>query len=105
MDAICNIAGRFICVSAEINETRTVVIPSEFFLGPTTGQKIESLFTHVPGPNIILPSNPRDVHGLVNVSSTPRTAVLFEDQAIDDAEESNGTIRVKQEEYRLRQLG
>jgi pyruvate/2-oxoglutarate/acetoin dehydrogenase E1 component len=88
MDSICNTAAKLNHVSAEIDEPKTIVIRSEFFLGgPTTGQRIESLFTHIPGLSVILPSNPRDARGLMKTAlEQPGVSLFFEDRMISDAE-------------------
>jgi acetoin:2,6-dichlorophenolindophenol oxidoreductase subunit beta len=87
MDSICNTAAKLNHVSAEIDRPKTLVIRAEFFTGgPTTGQRIESLFTHIPGLNVVLPSTPRDARGLMKTSLTnPGVTVYFEDRMISDA--------------------
>lgn len=82
MDSICNTIAKTNFVS----EPKTIVIRSEFMTaGPTTGQRPESLFTHIPGLNVVIPSNPLDAHGLMDTVLTTKAATLFfEDRMIED---------------------
>ena len=85
MDSIVNNA-------AKLNFTggnHTIVIQAETLLGgPTTGQRNESLFTHVPGLNVVLPSTPRDAYGLMRTAlSEPGVTLFLEDRMIQDADE------------------
>lgn len=84
----CNTAAKLNHVSADIDKPKTIVIRSEFFLGgPTTGQRPESLFTHIPGLNVVLPSNPKDARGLMRTALTnPGVTIFFEDRMINDSE-------------------
>jgi len=86
MDSICNTAPKVNYVSAEIGRRKTIVIRSEFFFGgPTTGQRVESLFAHIPGLSVALPSNPRDARGLMKTAlANPGITVFFEDRMISD---------------------
>ncbi len=88
MDSICNTAAKLNHVSADIDKPKTIVIRSEFFLGgPTTGQRTESLFTHIPGLSVVLPSNPKDARGLMRTALTnPGITVFFEDRMINDSD-------------------
>jgi pyruvate/2-oxoglutarate/acetoin dehydrogenase E1 component len=87
MDSIANTAAKLNHVSAEVDKPKTVVVRSEFFLGgPTTGQRTESLFTHIPGLNVVLPSNPRDARGLMRTALLSEgVTVFFEDRMIEDS--------------------
>ena len=81
MDSICNTAAK----SAWLREF-TMVIRAEFLLaGPTTGQRPEALFTHIPGLNVALPSTPRDAYGLMRTALlTPGVTLVLEDRMIAD---------------------
>ena len=82
MDSICNTATKLDFVSPG----RTIVIRSEFLLaGPTTGQRPEALFAHIPGINVVIPSTPRDAYGLMRTAlNTPGVTIFFEDRMIQD---------------------
>ena len=87
MDSICNTAAKINFVSGGIDDPKTIIIRSEFLTaGPTTGQRIEALFTHIPGLNVIVPSNPYDAKGLMCTAlTTPGVTVFFEDREIPDS--------------------
>jgi len=82
MDSICNTVAKTNFVS----DPKTIIIRSEFMTaGPTTGQRPESLFTHIPGLNVVVPSNPMDARGLMDTALQTRAAILFfEDRMIED---------------------
>lgn len=85
MDSIANTAAKLNFVRP--NEApRTIVIRAEFFTGgPTTGQRIESLFTHIPGLRVVIPSTPREAYWLmVDALTTPGVTIYFEDREIAD---------------------
>jgi len=83
MDSICNTVAK----SNFVSEPKTIVIRAEFLTaGPTTGQRPESLFTHIPGLNVVIPSNPVDARGLMATALEEKGATLFfEDRMIEDA--------------------
>jgi pyruvate dehydrogenase E1 component beta subunit len=82
MDSICNTVAKTNFVS----NPKTIVIRAEFLTaGPTTGQRPESLFTHIPGLNVVIPSNPFDARGLMDTALRTREAtIFFEDRMIPD---------------------
>jgi len=82
MDSICNTAAKTNFVS----EPKTIVIRAEFMTaGPTTGQRPESLFTHIPGLNVVVPSNPLHARALMDTALREKAATLFfEDRMIED---------------------
>jgi len=82
MDSICNTVAK----SNFVYDPKTIVIRSEFMTaGPTTGQRPESLFTHIPGLNVVIPSNPLDARGLMDTALETKAATLFfEDRMIED---------------------
>ena len=85
MDGIANTAAKLNFVRP--NETpKTIVIRAEFLTGgPSTGQRPEALFAHIPGLNVIVPSTPRDAYGLMLTAlKTPGVTLFFEDREIPD---------------------
>lgn len=108
MDSIVNTA-------AKINDAggkHTMVIQAEFILGgPTTGQRNEAAFVHVPGLNVVMPSTPRDAYGLMRtVLSQPGVTLFLEDRMIqDNGEWKDDDLklgeRVPVGACRLRQMG
>ena len=90
MDSVCNTAAKLNFVLCEGEPLKTILIRAEFLTaGPTTGQRPEALFTHIPGLNVAIPSTPRDAYGLTHAAlRTPGVTVLFEDRMILDAETS-----------------
>lgn len=82
MDAICNTVAK----ENYVDNPRTMIIRSEFMTGgPTTGQRIEALFTHIPGLNVVIPSNPVDACGLMRTALIRKEAtIFFEDRMIED---------------------
>ena len=87
MDSICNTAAKLSLISSFVDQPKTIVVRSEFlFGGPSSGQRVESLFTHIPGLNVVLPSNPRDARGLMKtVLTRPGVTIFFEDRMISDS--------------------
>ena len=79
MDSIVNTAAKL--------EGHTIVIRAETLTGgPTTGQRPEAIFAHIPGLNVVLPSNPRDSYGLMAWAlKHPGVTLFFEDRMISDA--------------------
>ena len=82
MDSICNTVAKTNFVSSP----KTIIIRAEFLTsGPTTGQRPEALFTHIPGLNVVIPSNPYDAAGLMYTALQTKAATLFfEDRMIED---------------------
>ncbi len=87
MDSICNTAAKINFVSGGSEPARTIVIRSEFMVfGPTTGQRLESLFTHIPGLTVVVPANPTDAAGLMKTALRRKgVTIFFEDRMIPDA--------------------
>ncbi len=81
-DSIANTAAKMDFVSPG----RTIVIRAEFLLaGPTTGQRPEALFAHIPGIRVVIPSTPRDAYGLMRTALIePGVTIFFEDRMIQD---------------------
>ncbi len=83
MDAIANTAAKLDFVT---RRHHTIVIRAEFLTGgPTTGQRPEALFAHVPGLRVVVPSTPRDAYGLMRTAlAEPGVTLFFEDREIVD---------------------
>jgi pyruvate/2-oxoglutarate/acetoin dehydrogenase E1 component len=83
MDSVCNTVAKTACC----DKPRTIVIQAEFMAGgPTTGQRPEALFAHIPGLNVLVPSNPADAYGLMLTAiERSEATVFFEDRMIEDA--------------------
>ena len=83
MDAICNTMAK----AAAVGEARTMIVRAEFLTGgPTSGQRIESLFAHIPGLHVAIPSNPRDAYFMMaRALDRKGVTVFFEDRMIEDA--------------------
>lgn len=86
-DSIANTAAKLNFVLPDSEPPRTMVIRAEFLTGgPTTGQRPEALFTHIPGLNVVVPSTPRDAYGLMRTAlETPGVTLFFEDRMIEDS--------------------
>ena len=84
MDSICNTAAKANFARPDL--PITLVIRAEFLSGgPTTGQRPEALFAHIPGLNVVIPSTPRDAYGLMwTALDTPGVTLFFEDREIQD---------------------
>lgn len=83
MDSICNTMAK----AAVVGDARTMIVRAEFLTGgPTSGQRIESLFAHIPGLRVVIPSNPEDAYDLMlEALETPAITIFFEDRMIEDA--------------------
>lgn len=88
MDSICNTAAKLNDVRAEGEPARTIVIRGEFLTaGPTTGQRPEALFAHIPGLNVCVPSSPGQAYSLMKEALTaPGVTVFFEDRMVRDTD-------------------
>lgn len=82
MDAVCNTMAK----AGAVGEARTMIVRAEFLTGgPTSGQRIEALFAHVPGLRVAIPSNPADAYSMMREALTYKgVTVFFEDRMIED---------------------
>ncbi len=82
MDAICNTMAK----SGTVGHPRTMIVRSEFLTGgPTSGQRIEALFAHIPGLHVAIPSNPSDGYFMTKKAlATKCVTVFFEDRMVQD---------------------
>lgn len=86
MDSICNTAAKTSLLYPELEQT--IVIKGEFLTGaPSCGQRIESLFTHIPGLRVVLPSYPDYAYTMMyDALSIKGVTIIFEDREISDSE-------------------
>lgn len=84
MDSICNTMAK----AAAVGYPRTMIVRAEFMTGgPTSGQRIEALFAHIPGLRVAIPSNPIDAEILMAEALKHRgVTIFFEDRMIEDSE-------------------
>lgn len=84
MDAVCNTMAK----AGTVGNPRTMVVRAEFLTGgPTSGQRIEALFAHIPGLRVAIPSNPLDAYYMMVEALARKTVtVFFEDREILDSE-------------------
>lgn len=89
LDSICNTAAKLNFTRPD-QEPRTIVIRSEFLTGgPTTGQRPEALFTHIPGLRVVVPSTPWEAYGIMRSALvTSGVTLVFEDRMIEDEDDS-----------------
>ena len=90
MDSIANTASK-LNVMRPGEEPRTIVIRGEVMIGgPTTGQRPEAIFAHMPGVNVMLPSTPRDAYRMMREAlNNPGVTVFFEDRMVKDSDVKN----------------
>lgn len=83
MDAICNTMAK----GRAVGRPDTIIVRGEFMTGgPTSGQRIEALFAHVPGLRVAVPSNPADAYVLMKEALKHEgVTIFFEDRMISDA--------------------
>lgn len=98
MDSLCNTAAKLNFVLGPSGTPSTIVVRAEFQVsGPTTGQRPEALFTHIPGLRVAIPSTPRDAYGLMRKAlESPGVSLIFEDRMIGDGSFSGGDLRLRE---------
>lgn len=108
MDSIVNTAAKLNFTGGK----HTFVIQAEFLLGgPTTGQRNEALFSHIPGLQVVMPSTPHDAYGLMHtVLREPGVTLFLEDRMIQDGGSWNDDDLALSEQVpvgvcRLRKMG
>lgn len=92
MDSICNTVRT---VNAVHEKPFTIVIRAEFLTGgPTSGQRIESMFLGVPGLRVGVPSTPADGRLMMEevLADGAGASLLFEDRMIEDATTSDVAV-------------
>jgi pyruvate/2-oxoglutarate/acetoin dehydrogenase E1 component len=92
MDSICNTVRT---VNVVHEKTFTIVIRAEFLTGgPTSGQRVESMFLGVPGLSVGVPSNPVDGEAMMReaLAFDAAATLLFEDRMIEDATTSEVAV-------------
>ena len=82
MDAICNTMAKM----ETVGKARTIVVRAEFMTGgPTSGQRIEAMFTHVPGLTVVVPSDGASAERLMHEALDRKgVTIFFEDRMIED---------------------
>jgi pyruvate/2-oxoglutarate/acetoin dehydrogenase E1 component len=82
MDAICNTMAKM----ETVGKGRTIIVRSEFMTGgPTSGQRIEAMFTHVPGLTVVVPSDADSAQRLMTEALDRKgVTIFFEDRMIED---------------------
>jgi len=86
MDSIVNTAAKVNYF--HYKDPKTLVIHAETLVAcATAGQRLESLFTHVAGLDVVIPSNPKDAYGLMITALTePGVVLYFEDRMLQDSQ-------------------
>jgi pyruvate/2-oxoglutarate/acetoin dehydrogenase E1 component len=84
MDSVCNTCATTNHILGE--QAGPIIIRGEFLLfAPSTGQRNEALFAHVPNLNVVVPSNPIDAYYLMqDALGRKEVTVFYEDRMIED---------------------
>jgi len=85
MDSVCNTCATTTYIAGE--QANPIIIRAEFLLfAPSTGQRLEAMFGHVPNLNVVVPSNQLDAYDLmVDALGRREVTVFFEDRMVVDA--------------------
>ena len=85
MDSVCNTCATTTHIVGA--SASPIVIRGEFMLfAPSTGQRLEAFFAHVPNLNVVIPSNQIDAHDLMlDALGRNQVTVFLEDRMVADA--------------------
>jgi pyruvate/2-oxoglutarate/acetoin dehydrogenase E1 component len=85
MDSVCNTCATTTHIAGE--QANPIIIRGEFLLfAPSTGQRLEALFGHIPNLNVVIPSNQIDAYHLMLDALRRREVTVFlEDRMVVDA--------------------
>ena len=85
MDSVCNTCATTTHILGE--QANTIIVRGEFMLfAPSTGQRFEALFGHIPNLNVVVPSNQVDAYLLMqDALKRKQVTVFFEDRMVADS--------------------
>ncbi|HEV2139032.1 MAG TPA: transketolase C-terminal domain-containing protein [Nitrososphaerales archaeon] len=85
MDSVCNTCATTTYIAGE--QANPIIIRGEFLLfAPSTGQRLEAVFGHIPNLNVVVPSNQVDAyHLMLDALRRKEVTVFFEDRMVADA--------------------
>lgn len=85
MDSVCNTCATTTHILGA--EASPIIIRAEFLLfAPSTGQRLEALFGHIPNLNVVVPSNQLDAYCLMlDALHRKEVTMFFEDRMVLDA--------------------
>ncbi len=85
MDSVCNTCATTTHIIGE--QAGPIIVRGEFLLfAPSTGQRPEALFGHIPNLNVVVPSNQVDAyHLMLDALERKQVTVFFEDRMVADA--------------------
>lgn len=85
MDSVCNTCATTTHIAGD--QANPIIVRAEFLLfAPSTGQRLEALFAHIPNLNVVVPSNQLDAyHLMLDALGRKEVTVFFEDRMVVDA--------------------
>jgi len=85
MDSVCNTCATTTYIAGE--QANPIIIRAEFLLfAPSTGQRLEALFAHIPNLNVVVPSNQLDAyHLMLDALGRKEVTIFFEDRMVVDS--------------------
>ncbi len=85
MDSVCNTCATTTYIAGE--QANPIIVRGEFLLfAPSTGQRLEAFFGHIPNLNVVIPSNQLDAYDLMlDALRRKEVTVFFEDRMVLDA--------------------
>jgi pyruvate/2-oxoglutarate/acetoin dehydrogenase E1 component len=85
MDSIANTCATTHHVVGDLGP---IIIKAEpMLMGPSSGQRPEALFAHIPNLNVVVPSNQLDAYDLMNDAlNRKEITIFFEDRMISDVD-------------------